>query len=185
MTWWRLVMLLPHKPTDAVDAKTTVGILPSDYKAFSTSKHQGSKSWSNRWIIMYEYCLLFTVHIANTIHAGPRIYVPMDSDRVSMVDPEIAVHRAAATAPQQAGPAITPRLVSSCRESDHHLPMWSIICHLAKRASCSMKHINRHSPNREDGFKSKSVLTNMYRTNYVSAFSTLEYFKTAMQTHKK
>ena len=100
------------------------------------------------------YCLLFTVYIANTIHAGPRIYVPMDSDVVSMVDPELAVHRAAATAPQQAGPAITPRLVSSCRESDHHPPMWSIICHLAKRASCSMEHINRHSPNREDGLKS-------------------------------
>ncbi len=51
-------------------------------------------------------CSLCT--LANTIHSGPRSCVSTDSDVVvSKMDPEIAVHRAAATAPQQAGLAIT------------------------------------------------------------------------------
>ena len=56
---------LEGQPTDAVGAKTTVGI-PSDCKVFSTSKHQGSKSWSNRWIITYG--ILFIVHCAQSEH---------------------------------------------------------------------------------------------------------------------
>ena len=62
---WNLLGCLEGQPTDAVGAKTTVGI-PSDCKVFSTSKHQGSKSWSNRWIITYG--ILFIVHCAQSEH---------------------------------------------------------------------------------------------------------------------
>ena len=64
----------------------------------------------NVWGIVYRsLCTL-----ANTIHSGPRIGVPTDSDCVIKVDPVIAVHRAAATAPRQAGLAITT--IDWCRQ---------------------------------------------------------------------
>ena len=145
----------PHKPTEAVGAKTTFGILPSDYKAFSTSKHQGSKSWSNRWIIMYG--VLFIVHCVHSKHHTRRAtnLCPHGFRRCLNGGSWISCPQSCSNSPSagRAGHYSSTGVVMSGERSSP-----SYVEHNLSPSEASVMlygaYINRHSPNREDGLKS-------------------------------